>query len=159
MDRGPVYLKLLRGRESRVAVKDIESGHVFGPYQAIRFSDHEMVYLDKPFGSDLLRRLDQAIYYDGVLYREWVITSASESDTTPYDPAKVDPTRGAVSVSALSLEERFRRLCLLCESLIEDRLSILCEQDPDMRDILLTSDIEDQIGHWQAAQKELMDLK
>jgi hypothetical protein len=48
---------------------------------------------------------------------------------------------------------------VLCECIVEERLSILCEDDEMMRDMILTTEIDDQIAHWRAIEQELKDLK
>jgi predicted DNA-binding protein YlxM (UPF0122 family) len=59
----------------------------------------------------------------------------------------------------LTLADRFEKVVDLFESAIEERLSILQEKDEWQREILLTTDIEDQIAHWQAIQQILKKLK
>jgi hypothetical protein len=109
--------------------------------------------------SDVLRLWDGCGAYDGAYYHEWSVRSFPAGSVAAYDPMKVEAPPGVTEPSSLSLQERFERVVLLCESVIEDRLSILREKDPVEREVLLTTDIDDQIGYWQWVEKELSSLK
>jgi hypothetical protein len=157
--KGPVYLYLSRcDVEPRIAsIEENGRGPVFGPYRAIHFSDHQLIYMETEFEPDLLRTSGRGVYYEGVHYPHWTVSSEPGLTVTVYDFARIEPPRNARS--QMTIEDRFRHLVLLCESVIEDRLSILQEDDCETREMLLTSDIEDQIAHWQAVQHELAELK
>jgi hypothetical protein len=158
MKTGLVFLYLFRGyKDPQFTSQEIPvDGPVFGPYEAIHFDSQNHVHLNKSTGSDVLLRTENSIFYDGLYYREWVIRPELLATVTPYDSAKSKPLR--LRRSTKTLDERFQRLLSICECAIEDRLSILQEDDPDKRDYLLTSDIEDQIAHWQAIEEEVARL-
>ena len=67
--------------------------------------------------------------------------------------------KGKTRPKRMTLGQRFEEVVSMFECAIEERLSILQEKDEWEREMLLTTDIEDQIAHWQAIQQMLNKLK
>jgi hypothetical protein len=158
MKTGPVYLHLSRDGESPRLSTGGHSGPVFGPYRSIRFDDQQLIYMERDGAADILHISFSGVFYDGTYYSAWTVRSAPESPVAPYDRGRIEPDRSDESAE-MPVEDRFRKLMVLCECIVEERLSILCEDDEMMRDMILTTEIDDQIAHWRAIEQELKDLK
>ncbi len=173
--RASVYVHLLQGydhpgSDPEVATKD---GPTFAINGKIIFAPQTIEFIEWRSGQlRAMQIVEGSIYYDNVYFRLCSIATARETSPTLFDPELADWNRRQnwseeyrrgrehqSKYAQLSDKERFQKVASLLESSIEDRLGLLRTLDESERDYLLTSDIDDQIAHWEWIRQELIELK
>jgi hypothetical protein len=173
--REPVYVHLFEGHDhpEADAAKTGSDGPTFASGGNIIFTPEAIKFIEWNTGElRVLRIVEGCAYYDNVYFRSCSVAASVEEPPIPFDPGLADWSRRQNrppgsrharkhrgKYAQLSDKDRFEKVASLLEGCIEDRLSLLRTADESERDYLLTSDIDDQIGHWEWISHELIELK